>query len=66
MTNCYLLSNGFVSQIVITNIVVVSSAGVKRVVCNNEDPTCPRFLLFIIGELNNIMSRLNPVVTCLL
>ena len=35
MTNCYLLSVGFVTVklVIITNFVVVSSVGIKRVVC---------------------------------
>ena len=36
MANCYLLSEGFVSQIaIITNLVVVSSVGIKRVDCTS-------------------------------
>ena len=35
MTNCYLLSDGFCDSeiVIIANIVVISSVGIKRIVC---------------------------------
>ena len=49
VTNCYLLSKGFMA---ITNFVVVSSVGIKRVVC-----------IFIIVEIPSFFPKTQPVLT---